>query len=225
MGIRGTKPQRKVSTKWSPELAYAVGLITTDGSLSKDGRHIDFTSQDVELAHLYRKCLGIQHIAIGYKKNSISGKRCSRIQFGDIHFYGWLEQIGLTQRKSLTLGPIAIPDKFFFDFVRGCFDGDGSIYSFWDTRWRDSFMFYIAFASGSRKFVEWLREKIRLSVGIKGHISASAGENTLQLRYAKRESLILFQRMFYEKNLPCLRRKFLKAQDIFAQQDKIVDRK
>ena len=34
--------------KWTSELAYAVGLLTTDGSLSKDGRHIDLTSKDVE---------------------------------------------------------------------------------------------------------------------------------------------------------------------------------
>lgn len=39
------KPQGKPIT-WSPEIAYAVGLLTTDGSLSIDGRHIDFTSKD-----------------------------------------------------------------------------------------------------------------------------------------------------------------------------------
>jgi len=32
--------------KWTPELAYIVGLITTDGCLSSDGRHLTFTSCD-----------------------------------------------------------------------------------------------------------------------------------------------------------------------------------
>lgn len=42
------KPMNKVKIKWSPEFAYAIGLLVTDGSLSKDGIHIDFTSNDKE---------------------------------------------------------------------------------------------------------------------------------------------------------------------------------
>jgi len=30
---------------WSADFAYAVGLLTTDGSLSIDGRHINLTSK------------------------------------------------------------------------------------------------------------------------------------------------------------------------------------
>ena len=38
-----------ICMKWGSDFAYVVGLITTDGSLSKDKRHIDFTSKDLEL--------------------------------------------------------------------------------------------------------------------------------------------------------------------------------
>ena len=34
---------------WTAELAYAVGLITTDGNLSSDGRHLGIPSKDREL--------------------------------------------------------------------------------------------------------------------------------------------------------------------------------
>lgn len=224
MGKRGTKPQQKVSTEWSPKLAYAVGLIATDGCLSKDGRHVDFTSQDIELAVLFKECLNIPHIAIGHKRNNTSRKLCPRVQFGDVHFYRWLEDVGLTPKKSLTLGPLAIPDELFFDFLRGCFDGDGTIYSFWDRRWADSFMFYIAFATASKRFALWLRQKIAEFAGIKGHIASSTGQKTMQLRYAKEETLVLFEKMFYHENVPCLRRKFLKAQKIFAEHRKVVTR-
>lgn len=219
MGLRGPKPRSLVSTKWSSSLAYVVGLITTDGSLSLDGRHIDFTSKDLQLAELYKKCLGIEHIKIGYKTNGSSGARCARVQFGDVHFYQWLEKVGLTTKKSLTIKSVKIPQTLFLDFVRGCFDGDGTIYSFWDTRWANSFMFYIAFASGSKRFLFWMQKKLYLQTGIKGHISE--GKRAFQLRYAKNESMRLFQQMFYAKDLPCLKRKFDKAQSIFAQQDKI----
>jgi hypothetical protein len=37
-----------ISTLWKPNLAYIIGLLTTDGNLSKDGRHICMRSSDSE---------------------------------------------------------------------------------------------------------------------------------------------------------------------------------
>lgn len=45
--------------KWSPQIAYAIGLIVTDGNLSPDRRHFDFTSKDIELIEAFKKCLSI----------------------------------------------------------------------------------------------------------------------------------------------------------------------
>jgi len=46
---------------WTADLAYVVGLTTTDGSLSKDGRHIDFTSKDKELIKSFAKILKLKN--------------------------------------------------------------------------------------------------------------------------------------------------------------------
>src|SRR3989344_1512456 len=135
------KPKNKVKIQWSPEFAYAIGLLTTDGNLSPDGRHIDFTSKDLEQLNNFMKCTSIK-VKIGFKISGFTGMKTTRIQFGDINFYKFLLSIGLTPRKSKTLGAIDIPNKYFFDFLRGHFDGDGSFYSYWDPRWRSSFMFY-----------------------------------------------------------------------------------
>ena len=51
------KPLGKVKLEWSPEFAYAIGLLVTDGSLSKDGRHIILVSKDIEMIDNFRKCL------------------------------------------------------------------------------------------------------------------------------------------------------------------------
>lgn len=56
----------KIKIEWTQNFAYAIGLITTDGNLSKDGCHIDFTSKDKELVETFRKCLGINN-KIGLK--------------------------------------------------------------------------------------------------------------------------------------------------------------
>jgi hypothetical protein len=63
-----------VVLRWSPNLAYAIGLMVSDGNLSPDGRHINFTSKDLEMIQLFQKSLGIA-IHIGRKANNFSGRK------------------------------------------------------------------------------------------------------------------------------------------------------
>ncbi len=83
----------KNSYQWSSALAYVVGLITTDGCLSKDRRHIDFTSKDTELVSLYRDIIKPKS-KIGTKSNG-RGQLAHRVQISDVSFYDFLEDIGL----------------------------------------------------------------------------------------------------------------------------------
>lgn len=64
----GLKPKEIVKKIWSTELAYAVGLLTTDGNLSKDGKHINLTSKDLDQIKTFKKCLGLKN-KIGNFKN------------------------------------------------------------------------------------------------------------------------------------------------------------
>ena len=49
---------RTLPLEWSDTMAYVVGLIATDGSLSKDRRHVTFDSADADLVATYLTCLG-----------------------------------------------------------------------------------------------------------------------------------------------------------------------
>lgn len=204
------KPLKKVRIRWSPNFAYIIGLITSDGNLVKDRRHINFTSKDLELAILFRYHLKINN-KIGTKKNSQnSRKKYYFIQFGDVNFYKFLEKIGLKSNKSKTLTKLHIPKNYFFDFLRGLFDGDGGIVSYFDRRWKNSFMFYLNFSSASVLFVEWLRKIINSLTKARGSINKTKGRSTMQLRYGKKETLILVKKMYYKQGLPFLTRKYQK---------------
>ncbi len=183
--------------------------------MSKDGRHIDFTSKDKSQIITFQKCLGIEDVKIG-KKTGKNKKVSFRVQFGDVSFYNWLIKIGIFPNKSKTLGPLNIPDKFFFDFLRGYYDGDGCIYSFSDKRWPNSFMFYLGFASASPKFITWLQQKIRTLIDIEGVIDKHT-RGIIILKFAKTKTLVLYPKMFYSTDVPCLERKLLKAQKIFKK--------
>jgi len=217
-------PLRKEKIKWSTKLAYIVGLIATDGCLYNDGRHISFVSKDIQLLETFKKCLGLKN-KIGFKSGGYSKKKCPHIQFGDVIFYKWLMRLGLTPHKSKTIGKLKIPNKYFFDFLRGSFDGDGSCYSYWDPRWKSSFMFYIAFNSASKLHIDWLRGKIRDLTKSKGHISQNGNKAEWSLKYAKKEAKIILAKMFYKNGLPHLKRKYRKIKNFEITDEKENNRK
>jgi hypothetical protein len=114
-----TEAEIKQRIKWSPGLAYVVGLLTTDGSLSIDKRHIILISKDIQLLKTFRKILKLKN-KITLKRSGYTGKKnCYHLQFGNVVFYHWLLGIGLTPNKSKTLSKLKVPDKYFFDFLRG----------------------------------------------------------------------------------------------------------
>jgi len=82
------------------------------------------------------------------------------VQFTNVKFYKFLLGIGLMPAKSKILKQMRIPNKYFFDFLRGHFDGDGTFYSYWDKRWKSSFMFYLSFASASLAHLVWCASKL-----------------------------------------------------------------
>ena len=214
MAKRGPKPKGRVHLKWTSELAYAVGLITADGSLSKNRRHINFTSKDVDLIQTYQKCLGLEDIKVSKKSSGYNKEKLYyHIQFGDVLFYEFLESIGLFPNKSTSLGPVSVPDGYFFDFLRGEWDGDGTIYYTADKRWPNSYIVSVGFTSASLDFLEWLQVEINARIHTTGFISR--GKRVLQLRYGRADSKKLFKAMFYKSNLPHLKRKFAKAQEIY----------
>lgn len=206
---------RKVKIKWSPDFAYAIGLLTTDGSLSSDGRHMNLTSKDRGLIEIFKTCLGLKN-KIGRKMRKGGGeKRYFQLQFGDVYFYRFLLKLGLTPNKSKTLSEIYIPKQYFFDFLRGHFDGDGTFYSYWDPRWKSSFMFYTVFTSASRSHILWLRRKIREQLSINGHITKDKNKTLYQLKYAKWESLKLLEKLYVHSRV-YLPRKYLKITKALA---------
>ena len=86
------KPLHKIDIEWSPELAYTVGLIATDGCLYNDGRHLAFVSKDLQLIKVFKTCLGLT-VKIAKKKSGFSKPSFAYwVQFGDVRFYQFLLQ-------------------------------------------------------------------------------------------------------------------------------------
>lgn len=206
------KPLAKTNCTWSPELAYVIGLIATDGNLSPDGRHIAFVSGEMEMIRLFRKYINTK-AKIGRKSSGFSDKKYFVVQVGDKNFYTFLVGIGLTANKSKTIGELKIPKDFFYDFLRGCIDGDGSIGGFKHPESR-LIQYKIRLVSASKKFLEWIRS-VTTGDGIRGFLTKSGYMHTLV--YAKKDSTKLINLLYYAGFPASLKRKYHRAQIIIGK--------
>lgn len=201
--------------EWSAEIAYAVGLVATDGCLAGSRTRIDFTSCDLDLVETFLRCVGRPDGHIWAEK----GKRgpVYRARFGDLELYRWLESVGLTPRKSLTLASLAVPVEFIAPAIRGLIDGDGSVecYVHKPIKKVDRTYGYqrliVSFSSASRVHCEWVQEVLRQRLKLRGAIHTSPRQphhDMHQLKYGKHDSIKLLTWVYENSENVRLERKF-----------------
>ena len=180
----------------SPELAYVVGLVASDGNLRGAGNSVSLTSVDRELVETYLRLLQVCSVRISL--HHTSRKDQYTVAFSDPAYRAFLEACGLRPNKSTNIGRLNIPDGVFVDFARGNLDGDGC-WSIEKTGTRS----YLAgeFSSGSPTFLEWMCDTIEQLVNLHGNITG------IHLRYRGTKGKQLGEWLYYHPNLPCLSRK------------------
>jgi len=198
--------------RWSPEIAYACGLMATDGNLSRRTGQMSFVSKDVDQVEALRHCLRLS--ARIFRARS-SNEFHHKVQWSDRSLYDWFVDLGLAPAKSRTLGPLAVPDEFFADFFRGCVDGDGSVTVYTDrsqSAKKTHYVYerlYISLVSASLCFLDWIRDSLSraLGLGVAIHVDRTAQCPVWTLRYAKAESIRLIGRTYHSPDVPALARK------------------
>lgn len=174
-----------------------MGLITSDGSLSKDGRHVDITAKEYGFLEKIKTTTGIENkigSKYGYKK-----QMAFRIQIGNKNFYSFLLLIGLTQNKSLTLGSLNVSRKYFVDFLRGLIDGDGCIRK-WLHPSNGREQWSLRIYSGSGVFIKWLNNITEYSLNVKGKVYRDTDRKWI-LKYGKMATKEITKRCYYENCL------------------------
>jgi len=200
-----------IGTKWTPGLAYVVGLFASDGNLSPDGRHLNLTSKDKELAVIAQTVLKLTN-KIGRKgRGRSTHKNYYVLQFGSKQFYSFLLGIGLTPAKSKTIGAIKIPDKYFGDFIRGCFDGDGNISEISHPESKHLQLRFRIF-SASPTFLLWLLAKHKQLWHIGGGwIYVDKKKSVGSVAYGKQDSIRILKHIYKNRGRCYLKRKYAVA--------------
>ena len=195
-----------------PVFWYLVGLIASDGCLSSDGRHIDITSKDRDCLEQIRKAASLS-CRVG-QKNKRGVSICHHLQIGSRVLYDRLLAIGLTPKKSLTLGPLQVPDSVFHDFLRGVIDGDGGIRR-WQHPSNGREQWTLRISSASHPFATWLETTIARLWRVHGRVhSEQRGRHHIlyKLKYGKLAARVLIEKCYYRGALSLERKQMLAEQ-------------
>ncbi len=124
-------------SSWSSDMSYVLGFVTADGCVGvrrirkRDNEKVyyfNITSKDIEILEKIKNSMEGQQ-KIYCKSNGYSKEKIYHfIQVNNQKICKDLINLGIQPRKTYNLEPIKVPDKYFADFVRGVFDGDGTVY-------------------------------------------------------------------------------------------------
>lgn len=208
-----TKPQttHKINenffSTWSPEMAWVLGLLCTDGCLSPGknselgakNKKVTLTSIDLDVLQKVKAVIGYT----GPIRRVNANSKAHRITICRWKIYDDLVRLGLTPRKSLTLKWPEVPHQFMRHFIRGVFEGDGCFHLK-----KDGTM-CISLVSGSDEFILGAKQELSSLEAFSTqsyslHRSViSTGKNPLyRLAFAARSAVEEFYWKLYE-SVPC----------------------
>lgn len=110
--------------------AYVIGILCSDGSIDKDGYGFQITSKDIEIIENIKKILKSEHKICkieSYDKRTKKTYIRYNIHFCSKKMVDDLRKLGLTNNKSFNCKMPLLKQIYFWDFLRGLFDGDGCV--------------------------------------------------------------------------------------------------
>lgn len=199
--------------------AYWIGFLAADGCVyvNEEQGHakVNLSVEASDIAHLQRFQQGLQTAAKVHVRSNGGGYnhhgKVAVISISNPHLVRALAKWGIVPQKSLSLAwPIHFPAHLIPAYIRGYFDGDGTIY----LRHRLSRVgtevleTVCRFTSGSLAYLEALQKELSLK-GIKSNpIYRNQQSNTFVLPLSsRRENLLVFSDLIYHDCTVYLERK------------------
>lgn len=109
-------------------MAYLLGFIAADGTVSKDSNQVKISLSTIDLNFLEKiqKEMEIEKPIFTYETNN--GFMVSELKFTSERIKKQLATYNIVPRKTYSFEfPQKLKKEYYIDFIRGYFDGDGSV--------------------------------------------------------------------------------------------------
>ncbi len=199
---------------WSHDMAYILGYIWADGAIRNGGPKDNMCilqlrchEKDSHIIYDICRVMDSKHKISRYKPAPLRGGRYIGGWQVGTHMGSYLLIQGLIKRgifpnKSNIDPPFPdVPDEYLADFVRGVFDGDGSI--------APNGKYYTVVFYGSHRFIAGLHNAICNAIDISRNRVTGHGTSSKLSRFSwsSRKDLLTFMEWIYRHAGLCLKRK------------------
>lgn len=172
--------------QWSPNMAWLLGYIWTDGAISWPDPpfrlHFRCAETDEHIIHEIKQELQATGVIQRFAPTVVKGRYVGQAQVGlSVNSFTAVKTLveihGIPQNKS-NLDPLmpSVPDKFFQHFARGVVDGDGSICLCEGNR-RPQIAVY-----GSNRFLDEFRTCVATFAGVRAPVLHQHGTSNKLFR-------------------------------------------
>ncbi len=176
-------------------MSYVLGFVVADGCIGvkrirkKDGvkqYYFSITSKDKSHLKNIKKAMFAKQKIIPKQSSNDKEKQCYHIQIGHQEICKDLLNLGIQPRKTHNLKAIKVPEKYFLDFVRGFFDGDGSVYIY---NVNKTPQIKASFVSSSLSLISDFNQRLCRNLGIP--------QKAIHKENQKRSSTMIYNICFY----------------------------
>lgn len=187
---------------WSSQSAYVLGYLYADGSLENSrsirGLYTRISSTNKDQIYKIKGLLGSEHNIVVEEPTGLNRKVKYKLRIGNGMLYRSLVNLGLSERKSLTMRFPEVPNSYFSDFIRGYFDGDGGVYLQTGKGALGQEVvrrLLVVFTSGSRSFLLELCTRLNTRLGLRSS-KIYDSHRSFQLRYGTADSIVLYKFLY-----------------------------
>lgn len=190
----------------SPEMAYILGFLAADGYVSTKENLISIQLQESDQDFLEKiKTLVKSDRPIKNYVTNLGHPTCKL----DVWSSEWKKDLAIYNiipKKTFNLlPPDRLNPKYYFDYIRGYFDGDGSIYINQDTRKKE-----FKIVGASYETITWIYQRF-VEKGVEISFKTFITNNNVKMyeivTYKQASIKTIYDLLYSSNNIFCLERK------------------
>lgn len=200
---------------WNAENAYVLGVLFADGNVcnTPGRRSVSIELKDVEHVRLLAQTIDTSIPVVELTRRD--GRTSAKFYLSRVSIVDDCIKKGLVPAKTHTLRwPPDLPRELESHFVRGYFDGDGTVASSCTDPKRSGKQRHLAFSCGSEDFAQSLHIAIQSHTATDGHIWHLV-KNCANLDFTRKNDIrAIGEWMYSDSSNLYLPRKYLKWQEV-----------